>query len=75
MIDLAYDIASGANYKFNTAAIGETVRLHDGKYLKFREGLLIEQFLCKGRLSYKKCTLQRASMHTYHQKSKPVIVR
>lgn len=27
MMELAYDIASGANYKFNTATIGEEVRL------------------------------------------------
>ena len=49
MIEIAFDIASGANYKFNTASIGETVRLHGGRYLKFREGL--GEFLCKGRLS------------------------
>ena len=37
MIELAYDIASGANYKFNTAFIGETVSLHGGRYLKFEQ--------------------------------------
>ena len=28
MIELAFDIASGANYKFNTAFLGEQVRGH-----------------------------------------------
>ena len=32
MIELAYDIVSGANFKFNTAIIGEMVGLHRGRY-------------------------------------------
>lgn len=31
MIEVAFDIASGANYKFNTAAVGEEVRAFYGR--------------------------------------------